>query len=93
MKKSNLGAITLMAVIGAAYLNSSLNKDANHTVPANDAASNICDPNYSGCVPIATDVDCAGGGGNGPEYVRGPIQVIGQDIYHMDGDHDGIACE
>lgn len=24
-----------------------------------------CDPNYSGCVPIASDVDCAGGSGNG----------------------------
>src|SRR5262249_2690692 len=28
-----------------------------------------CDPNYSGaCVPIASDVDCAGGSGNGPAY-------------------------
>ncbi|MCY7341371.1 MAG: hypothetical protein LH603_05840 [Pseudonocardia sp.] len=24
-----------------------------------------CDPNYSGCVPITGDVDCAGGSGNG----------------------------
>ncbi len=52
-----------------------------------------CDPNYSGCVPIASDVDCAGGSGNGPAYVRGPIQVIGRDIYGLDNDHDGIACE
>ena len=32
-----------------------------------------CDPNYTGaCVPIASDVDCAGGSGNGPAYVEGP---------------------
>lgn len=52
-----------------------------------------CDPNYSGCVPIASDVDCAGGSGNGPAYVAGPIRVIGSDIYGLDSDKDGIACE
>jgi hypothetical protein len=53
-----------------------------------------CDPNYGGvCVPIATDVDCAGGSGNGPAYVQGPVRVIGTDIYDLDGDHDGIGCE
>jgi hypothetical protein len=52
-----------------------------------------CDPNYSGCVPIATDVDCAGGSGNGPEYVDGPVTVIGSDIYGLDADNDGIGCE
>src|SRR3990167_6873736 len=52
-----------------------------------------CSPNYSGCVPIASDVDCAGGSGNGPAYVNGPISVIGSDIYDLDRDNDGIACE
>jgi resuscitation-promoting factor RpfB len=52
-----------------------------------------CDPNYSGCVPIASDVDCAGGSGNGPAYVSGPIRVTGDDIYDLDSDGDGIACE
>ena len=51
------------------------------------------DPNYSACVPIASDVDCAGGRGNGPAYVRGPVRVLGNDIYDLDRDHDGIACE
>ncbi|CDO06895.1 hypothetical protein C1S82_26840 [Mycolicibacterium cosmeticum] len=55
--------------------------------------SSNCDPNYSGCVPIASDVDCAGGSGNGPEYVQGPIQVTGRDIYDLDRDGDGIACD
>jgi hypothetical protein len=52
-----------------------------------------CDPNYSGCVPIASDVDCAGGSGNGPAYVQGPISVIGSDVYDLDSDNDGVACE
>jgi len=52
-----------------------------------------CNPNYSGCVPNASDVDCAGGSGNGPAYVSGPLRVIGSDIYDLDRDNDGIACE
>lgn len=53
-----------------------------------------CDPNYSGaCVPVASDVDCAGGNGNGPAYVSGPVFVIGRDIYKLDRDGDGKACE
>ncbi|MET8356451.1 G5 domain-containing protein [Micromonospora sp. NPDC005171] len=55
--------------------------------------SSNCDPNYSGCVPIASDVDCAGGSGNGPAYVSGPIRVIGDDIYDLDRDGDGVACD
>jgi cytoskeletal protein RodZ len=55
-----------------------------------------CDPNYAGaCVPIDSDVDCAGGSGNGPSYTSAKnIQVIGSDIYGLDGnDNDGIGCE
>lgn len=52
-----------------------------------------CDPNYSGCVPIDSDVDCAGGSGNGPSYVEGPVDVIGEDIYGLDADDDGVGCE
>lgn len=53
-----------------------------------------CDPNYSGaCVPIASDVDCLGGNGNGPAYVKGPVIVIGSDIYGLDRDGNGIGCE
>ena len=52
-----------------------------------------CDPNYSGCVPIDSDVDCAGGSGNGPSYVSGPVQVTGTDIYGLDADNDGYGCE
>jgi hypothetical protein len=53
-----------------------------------------CHPSYAGvCVPIASDVDCAGGGGNGPVYVTGPVHVVGPDVYKLDRDGDGVACE
>ncbi len=57
-------------------------------------AGSGCDPNYSGaCVPIASDVDCAGGSGDGPAYVQGPVRVVGTDIYRLDRDGDGIGCD
>lgn len=52
-----------------------------------------CDPNYRGaCVPIASDVDCAGTG-DGPAYVTGAVRIIGTDIYALDDDGDGLGCE
>ena len=57
------------------------------------ALSQECNPNYDPCVPVASDVDCSGGGGNGPEYVTGPVTVIGYDVYKLDRDGDGKACE
>lgn len=58
------------------------------------AAGGGCDSNYSGpCVPVASDVDCAGGSGNGPAYVAGPVYVVGSDIYDLDRDGDGVACD
>lgn len=62
-------------------------------VAAPPVSSGGCDPNYSPCVPVASDVDCAGGSGNGPAYVNGPVTVIGTDIYDLDRDGDGIACD
>ena len=53
-----------------------------------------CHPSYEWvCVPFASDVDCAGGRGDGPAYVRGPVKVVGPDVYDLDRDGDGIACE
>ena len=57
------------------------------------AMSGDCDPNYDPCVPVASDVDCASGSGNGPAYVEGPVRVIGDDIYGLDRDRDGLGCE
>lgn len=61
---------------------------------ATASVAQSCHASYQGaCVPIASDVDCAGGSGNGPEYVRGPVRVVGPDVYGLDGDNDGIGCE
>jgi hypothetical protein len=53
-----------------------------------------CDPNYAGaCVPIASDVDCSRSA-NGPAYIDAKnFRVVGRDIYGLDADGDGIACE
>lgn len=59
--------------------------------PSSSAAA--CDPNYDPCVPIDRDVDCKGGGGDGPSYVRGPVRVVRRDIYRLDHDRDRIGCE
>lgn len=65
-----------------------------YVAPAKPAPSASCDPNYSGaCVPIASDVDCGGGSGNGPAYLYGTARVVGTDIYGLDRDGDGLACE
>jgi hypothetical protein len=55
-------------------------------------ASN-CTPGYSPCIPPGSDVDCAGGTGNGPRYVSGPVYVTGSDSYGLDRDGNGIGCE
>ena len=51
-----------------------------------------CHPSYDPCVPYASDVDCAGGSGNGPAYT-GTVRVIGPDDYDHDRDNDGIGCD
>jgi hypothetical protein len=39
-----------------------------------------------------SDVDCAGGSGDGPYYV-GRVTVVGYDEYGLDRDGDGVGCE
>jgi hypothetical protein len=52
-----------------------------------------CTPGYSPCITEGSDVDCAGGSGNGPRFVQGPVTVTGSDPYGLDADGDGIGCE
>jgi len=67
---------------------------AANAAPVSQEQGSNCDSNYSGpCVPIASDVDCAGGSGNGPAYVSGPVTVVGNDIYGLDRDGNGTGCE
>jgi hypothetical protein len=63
------------------------------TTTVTDGNVGQCDENYSGCVPIDSDVDCADGNGNGPSYVEGPVDVIGEDIYGLDANQNGVGCE
>ncbi len=48
---------------------------------------------YEPCIAPGGDVDCAGGSGDGPRYVSGPLDVNGADPYGLDDDHDGVGCE
>lgn len=83
MKKLTFAIITSVAGFALAT--------AANTAPATASG---CDSNYSGaCVPVASDVDCEGGSGNGPEYVAGPVTVVGDDIYGLDRDGNGVGCE
>lgn len=54
-----------------------------------------CDPAYpTVCLHDGIgDYDCAGGSGNGPNYVTGPIKVLAPDPFGLDSNHDGIGCE
>ena len=54
-----------------------------------------CHPSYKGaCLKRSSgDYDCASGSGNGPNYVSGPISVVGYDEFGLDGDGDGVGCE
>jgi PASTA domain len=63
--------------------------------PPPTAPSQNCHPSYEGeCLKIGIgDYDCAGGSGNGPNYVQGTVQVVGPDQFDLDRDGDGLGCE
>ena len=65
------------------------------TQPPAPTRSSNCHPSYVGvCLKTdAGDYDCAGGSGNGPNYVQGPFQVVGYDEFGLDSNGDGIGCE
>jgi len=54
-----------------------------------------CDSNYEGeCLtPGIGDYDCAGGSGDGPNYVYSSVSVVGEDVYGLDANSNGIGCE
>jgi hypothetical protein len=63
--------------------------------PPTTSPSRHCDPSYPDvCLnPDAVDYDCAGGSGDGPRYVEGPIRVRPPDPFDLDGEGDGWGCE
>ncbi|MCA1703450.1 MAG: hypothetical protein LC808_09405 [Actinobacteria bacterium] len=69
---------------------------ATTTQPPTTAASRQpsgCAAGYDPCIGPGDDVDCAGGSGDGPRYVDGPVYVTGSDPYDLDRDSDGVGCE
>jgi hypothetical protein len=50
-------------------------------------AGRNCHPSYAGgCVPpVPGDLDC--------DHINSPVRVIGPDVFDLDEDHDGLACE
>jgi PASTA domain len=54
-----------------------------------------CHSSYQGeCLKVGVgDYDCAGGSGNGPNYVQGTVRVVGPDEFDLDRDGDGWGCE
>ena len=63
--------------------------------PPTTTPARSCDPSYPDvCLdPDALDYDCAGGSGNGPRYVNGPIRVRPPDPFDLDREGDGWGCE
>lgn len=59
---------------------------------ADTSTSGGCTPGYTPCLPPASDYDCSGGSGDGPEYT-GYVTVSGYDPYDLDADGDGVGCE
>ena len=63
--------------------------------PPTTTPARNCDPSYPDvCLdPNAPDYDCAGGSGDGPRYVSGPIRVRPPDPFDLDREGDGWGCE
>jgi hypothetical protein len=60
--------------------------------PADGSSGGGCTPGYTPCLPPASDYDCSGGTGDGPDYT-GQVHVSGSDPYGLDADADGTGCE
>jgi site-specific DNA recombinase len=63
--------------------------------PFGKGSGSGCDPSYEGeCLQDGIgDYDCAGGSGNGPNYVYSEVRVVGVDVFGLDADGKGIGCE
>lgn len=68
-------------------------------IPTPPPTTSNCHPSYPDvCIPFGSaDYDCAGGSGNGPNYIQGPIRVRHDvpdpDPHGLDRDKDGVGCE
>lgn len=83
-------ALVVATPVMAASKSSSGSKSKSKTKAKTTAK---CDVNYEKCVPVASDVDCKPGSGNGPKYLSSAKKVLKKDVYKLDSDKDKIACE
>lgn len=61
-------------------------EESDETYVPSESEGSACDPNYTGCVPESFgDVDC--------DEVGEEVEVIGEDVYGLDLEEDGYACE
>ena len=60
----------------------------------NNGGGSNCNPSYPDiCLQDGIgDYDCAGGSGNGPNYIEGQFRVLPPDPFELDRDKDGIGC-
>jgi len=58
-------------------------------VPSPPSPAGNCHPNYTPCLPVRGDLDCADVRALGVA----PVRVTGSDPYRLDGDDDGFGCE
>lgn len=74
---------TVLAIAGMAWwlVTGTPGDAARGTVPG----TGECDPNYEPCLPVTDDLDCSD--------IRLPVTVSGRDVYGLDRDGDGQACE
>jgi beta-lactamase superfamily II metal-dependent hydrolase len=91
-----LGIIALLAAatLGGVGYGSSVDS----TSSADSASPAACEPSYRPCIPEGDeDYDCEGGGGNGPKFIEGPVEVDHDvqpaDPHELDPDGNGVGCE
>lgn len=78
-------ALLVLGLIGSA-----------HAAPQMEDHVPRCTPGYQPCIRnFRSDVDCAGGEGNGPRFTRPGVvyRVHGTDRYGLDSDNDHRGCE
>lgn len=97
-KKTSILVIVILLLVGVSTPVLAASKSKSSTSSKTSSKSKgksiaKCDTNYSKCVPVASDVDCKPGSGNGPKFVTGPKRVLKKDVYKLDVDKDRIACE
>jgi hypothetical protein len=89
----NRGLLVVLFVVALALAAMGTDSCGTSTGDSQGAGQSACTPGYSRCLKPASDYDCAGGTGDGPRYVQGPIRVTGSDPYGLDADGNGVGCE